>query len=127
MDLAKLLRFLHDVRVKWYDIGIQLNISTGTLDAIRQENHSDCGKCLREMVKDWLNRKAPQATFDDLIDALTSEPVGENTLAENTRHLDVAITSEAGIHNALYIVLYTEITMIIHHVLLLACTKLVHT
>lgn len=117
MDLAKLLRFLHDVRVKWYDIGIQLNISTGTLDAIRQENQSDCGKCLREMVKDWLNRKYPQATFDALIDALTSEPVGENTLAENTRYLDVAITSEAGIHNTLQYCTQYEITMIVHHVL----------
>ena len=100
MDLTKLLRFLHDARVKWYDIGIQLNISTSTLDAIRQENHSDCGKCLQEMVKHWLNRKFPQATFDALIDALTSEPVGEIILAEKTRYLDVVITSEAGIHSS---------------------------
>lgn len=98
MDLAKLLRFLYDVRAKWYDIGIQLNISTGTLDAIRQENYSDCGKCLREMMKHWLNRKSLLATFDALIDALTSEPVGENTLAETTRYLDlVVVTSEEGI------------------------------
>ena len=100
MDLAKLLRFLNDARAKWYDIGIQLNISTGTLDAINQENRSDCSKCLREMVKHWLNRKSPRATFDALIDALTSDPVGENTLAEKTRYLDVAITSEAGIYSS---------------------------
>ena len=93
MDLSRLLRLLHDVRAKWYDIGIQLNISMGTLDAIRAE-HSECGKCLCEMLKYWLNSKSQQATFDALIEALSSEPVGENTLAENTRDLHLTVTSE---------------------------------
>ena len=95
MDLAKLQRLLHDVRVKWYDIGIQLNISTDTLDAIRTEN-PEYGKCLREMLKHWLSSKSQQATFEALVEALSSEPVGENTLAENTRYLHLTVAPEAG-------------------------------
>ena len=88
MNLKRLLRLLHDVRVKWYDIGIQLDISTGTLDAIKAQ-YIECGKCLREMLKQWLHSK--EAIIDDLLEALSSEPVGENVLAENTRHLNLTI------------------------------------
>ena len=95
MDLRRLLRLLHDVRAKWYDIGIQLSISIGTLDAIKAE-HSECGKCLCEMLKYWLNTQQP--TFDALIEALSSEPVGENTLAENTRDLHLTVTSDEGMY-----------------------------
>ena len=93
MDLAKLQRLLHDVRSKWYNIGVQLNINTGTLDAIRREWY-DCGDCLREMIKHWLSSGYP--TIDALMEALSSEPVGENKLAENTRHLDLTVTAAAG-------------------------------
>ena len=90
-----LLRLLHEVRAKWYDIGIQLDISTGTLDAIKTQ-HSKIGICLREMLKYWLSHKSKKATFDALIEALASDPVGENTLAENTRHINPFLTSDNG-------------------------------
>ena len=106
MDLRRLLRLLHDVRAKWYDIGIQLSISIGTLDAIKAE-HSECGKCLCEMLKYWLNTQ--QATFDALIEALSSEPVGENTLAENTRDLHLTVTSEKG---TVSLYSYTDIVLV---------------
>lgn len=66
-----------------YAIGIQLNISTGTLDAIKVSS-THCGICLQEMLKFWLSSKSHNATLDDLLEALTSDPVGENTLAERT-------------------------------------------
>ena len=97
-----LLNLLHEVRVKWYAIGIQLNISTGTLDTIKVSS-TDCGICLQEMLKFWLSSRSHNATLDDLLEALTSDPVGENTLAERTRHLQLTLnTQEAGMQ--LYLV-----------------------
>ena len=87
---------LYQVRAKWYDIGVQLDICTGTLDAIKVQN-GELGVCLREMLNHWLKNKSQEATFDALIEALASEPVGENTLAENTRHLHLTVSSEEGI------------------------------
>lgn len=98
MNLKMLVRMLHEVRAKWYDIGIQLDISTGTLDAIKVQN-SESGSCLREMLNYWLRNKSKKAIFDALIEALASEPVGENTLAENTSHLYLTVTSEEGKYN----------------------------
>ena len=96
MDIKMLLRLLHDVRSKWYNIGIELDISTGTLDAIKAQN-SDCDGYLREMIKHWLSMKSHKATFDDIVEALSSELVGEMALAENTRSLQLTLTSSKGI------------------------------
>ena len=74
-------QLLNEVKAKWYDIGIQLDISPGTLDAIKSECHGELGACLREMGKHWINTDE-NATYDALEEALSSGPVGENVLAD---------------------------------------------
>ena len=81
-DLGPLQEVLHDVRSKWYDIGIQLKVSIGTLDTIKA-NAGDDKECLREMLKEWLKRLSPLPTNNSLITALQSRTVGENRLAKD--------------------------------------------
>ena len=106
MNLKMLLNLLHEVRAKWYAIGIQLDISTGTLDAIKASN-TDCGVCLQEMIKHWLSTKSHNATSDALLEALVSDTVGENTLAEKARHLHLTLNPHEG---GIYII----ITKLVH-------------
>ena len=42
-----------DVRAKWYDIGMQLQVNIGTLKAI-EKWYSDPSDCLREILTTWL-------------------------------------------------------------------------
>ena len=51
--LRLIMKELNVVRVKWINIGLQLCVSVGTLDAIKKQcnDHSDC---LRETLTTWL-------------------------------------------------------------------------
>ena len=49
-DLPVVMEELNDTRVKWYDIGLQLRMNVGTLDAIK-EQYDDPSHCLREALK----------------------------------------------------------------------------
>lgn len=75
---------LYSVRSKWYDIGVELEISHYTLDAIQKEK-SDIKDCLTEMLKIWLSNTSPPPTWSGLIQALSSEPVAESRIAEDIR------------------------------------------
>ena len=48
---------LNSVRAKWYDIGMQLGVSIGSLDGIKKQ-YNDPSDCLREFLlvkQDWLH------------------------------------------------------------------------
>ena len=80
-DLGQVLEAVMDVAAHWYPLGLQLNVTTGTLDRIRKQ-FSDPRDQLMEMLKDWLN------TDDDpqwrtLINALRSRSVDARRLAGN--------------------------------------------
>ena len=64
-----------DYRARWKFIGIQLDIDTGTLDAIEK----DCktvDDCLLRMIKDWLrNSPRPTLTRESIRVALRSKHV----------------------------------------------------
>ena len=64
---------------EWYDLGLQLKVRTGTLDAIRAEFNAPKHK-LREMLKAWLN-SGDNPSWKTLIDALSSRMVGASQLA----------------------------------------------
>jgi len=53
-DLKLLVELLHPVRAKWYDIGLQLGLRSGDLDAINKDSPIDCSASCREMLKRWL-------------------------------------------------------------------------
>lgn len=71
---------LNDTRVKWYDIGLQLRMSVGILDAIK-EQYDDPSHCLRETLKTWLKTCPSPPTWKNIVDTLRRSTVGEVRLA----------------------------------------------
>ena len=86
LTLKEARRLLYSVRIKWYSIGVELEIRTGELDTIRA-TYSDPGECLTEMLKIWLKSINPLPTWKALKDALAAKPVDEEALAEQSKAL----------------------------------------
>ena len=83
-DLSEVRGALYQVCAKWYDIGIELKLSVGTLNAIR-EDLPRVADCLRETCTHWLKRIDPRPSWEALTKALESPPVGEGHLAQQLR------------------------------------------
>ena len=81
-DLRVVMKELNAVRAKWNNIGVQLGVSVGTLDAIR-EKYSDPSDCLRETLTAWLKSSIPNEWMN-VVDALNV--VGEAKLAAELEH-----------------------------------------
>ena len=75
---------LFEARTKWYVIGIELKLSLGTLNIIR-EDFPRAPDCLREMCIDWLKRIDPSPSWEALDKALESSVVEEGHLAQQLR------------------------------------------
>ena len=75
-DFKDVQAALWDARDKWYNIGVQLNMSIASLDAIRRENRDNPDTCFNEMLSNWLRNGRPPLTWNNLADALRSRPVG---------------------------------------------------
>ena len=80
-NLRVLTKELHNVRAKWYNIGVQLGVSVGTLKAIEKQYY-DPTDCLRETLTTWL--KSSNSTWSNIVDALNV--VGEVRLAADLQH-----------------------------------------
>ena len=78
-DLQCVRREIFSINHKWYDVGLELKIVFTTLDNIKA-NFSETGKCLTEMLKHWL-KNTSDPSWSGLVEALSSEPVGEKRLA----------------------------------------------
>ena len=70
-----------EARAKWYNIGLQLKIGAGTLDAIERDSHSIDDQ-FRVMLSTWLRRDEPRPTLSLLANALRSPMVGYQHLAQ---------------------------------------------
>lgn len=79
-DLRYVLEELVDKSVPWYQLGLQLGVTTGRLDRIR-EQFSDPRDLLMKMLKTWL--KGPNCLWNILVEALRSRSVGASRLAED--------------------------------------------
>ena len=66
------LTFPH--RANWRQIGIQLHISVGTIDAI-EANRRKVEDCLTDIILHWLRNTKPKPTRDALNKALQSKLV----------------------------------------------------
>ena len=75
-DLHILMKELNNVRANWNNIGLQLGVNIGTLDAIKKQ-YNDPSDCLRETLTTWLKSSHP--TWSNIVDAL--RVVGEMRLA----------------------------------------------
>lgn len=73
---------MHEARLKWYDLGLELDISDVELDVIAKKFNSDPDVCLREMLKVWLRFVNNPPTWKMIANALTSKVVDELALAK---------------------------------------------
>ena len=71
------LEELNDVRAKWYNIGVQLGVSVGTLKAIEKQYLNIPTDCLRETLTTWLKSYPLFPTWSKVVDTLRSRTVGE--------------------------------------------------
>lgn len=78
LTLKQVRNFLYLVRLKWYDIGLELEIKIEDLDEIKAVNHNDPSKCLTEMIKVWLTL---EPTWEALADALQAKAIKEIALS----------------------------------------------
>ena len=67
-DLGIVLTELYPVRDKWYNIGLQLNVSVVELQRIESEYKNDHTTCLRQMLIKWL--ELGRANWRSLCEAL---------------------------------------------------------
>ena len=75
----------HVRTVKWFQLGIQLEVDTVSLKEIHQEC-SDIDQRRTKMYDEWLRTK-PEASFLQLINALRSCAVQEHTIAYNLEQI----------------------------------------
>ena len=80
-DLCLVQNTIWMARAKWYNIGLNLNIHMGTLDAIKKDN-DDSDDRFRAMLITWLKTVQPKPTWEALAEALRSPSVGYEQLAE---------------------------------------------
>ena len=83
-DLRLLHNELHLVSDKWFPLGVQLQVPTATLRCIRSDFRT-VADCLLEMLTVWLQCTNSPPTWDILIEALESPPMGERHLAQQLR------------------------------------------
>ena len=81
-DLRDVQKVVWEARSRWYNMGLKLGTSPGTLNAIRLTERDDPDLCITHMIKDWLNNGNPQPTWAAVAKALKSPIVGYGYLAE---------------------------------------------
>ena len=82
ISLKNLRNFLYPIRLKWYDLGIELDVPGEELDEIKSKNKDDHGACLRDMITARLKFKDDPLTWGHLADALKARAINELELAE---------------------------------------------
>ena len=78
--LVYILRATWEGRNKWKIIGIELGIPPDTLEAISRDHPQSINNCFLEMISEWL-RNSREPTWEDLISALKSPLVEQQTLS----------------------------------------------
>ena len=81
-NLVSVQRAVWEGRAEWYNIGLELGLTAGTLDAIKQTNHHDADNCFRATLKKWLSRGDLCPSWSTLAASLRAPPVGLEYLAE---------------------------------------------
>jgi hypothetical protein len=80
-DLVPVRTFLLNVRLKWYDIGLELGVKEIDLEEIKLQYGNKSAECLREMIKKWLKFFPDRPTWGKLATALEAPAVDEPELA----------------------------------------------
>ena len=78
---------LHEVRDKWYNLGVQLNMKTSDLNAIQIQYMNNLDNCLLHMLSSWLDKTEPSPpSWQRVVDALCCAPVNRPLIAEQIRN-----------------------------------------
>lgn len=80
--MATLTNELWTVRSKFYNLGMNLGIDRGTLDVATKLKDDDAAFNL--IIKTWLQKSTPQPTWRAMIQALRSNNLKEDALANDT-------------------------------------------
>lgn len=86
-DLASIQGAIWEGRAKWYNIGLELGLTAGTLDAIQQTNHHIVDDCFRATLKEWLSRSDLKPSLKSLANALVACSVGLAQLTEELSNI----------------------------------------
>lgn len=88
LSLKEVRNYLYSVRLKWLDIGVELEVDETELKAIRKRCREDPGDCLLEMIGEWLRSvDGPvRPTWKALAEALRAKAVNERALADESRY-----------------------------------------
>ena len=73
------------IPAKWRLVGVQLELSTGTLDSIQTENAGKPNGCIHsfeQVFTEWKRLGTRPHTWETIIDALRTQAVGEIALAD---------------------------------------------
>ena len=79
-DLEQVYEAVYDASPKWFNIGLALKVPVPTLERIEKKTN-DLGAKLREMLMTWLQTNT-EATWQDIVGALSRKTVGFTTLAK---------------------------------------------
>ena len=72
-DFKNLYNGLYEIRSKWKQLGVELGVSLGTIESIKDRCHKP-EDCFYEMLHEWL--KSGNATCECLLDSLRQPTVG---------------------------------------------------
>ena len=75
---------LHDVRAKWRELGINLEVEGPDLDAIEMNAGNSVQRMLEEMLRKWYNSAAVR-TWPQVIEALDRPNIAQRRLAVQLR------------------------------------------
>ena len=85
-DLSTVVNELHEVRAKWYHLGVELNMRPSDLDPIQIQCLNNPDDCLLKLLSVWLTRTDPSPpSWERVADALSSPAIDRPTLAERIR------------------------------------------
>ncbi len=79
-DVLTVLEELRNVRAKWEYIGLGLDVTPGTLEAIKHEHRDSALDCLKEVLREWL-KSIPGPSWEGLVQVLRRPAIGEQSLA----------------------------------------------
>ena len=87
---------LHEVRAKWYHLGVQLNMRPSDLDPIQIQCLNNPDDCLLKLLSVWLTRTDPSPpSWERVVDALSSPAIDRPTVAERIRRTYCSQSSDA--------------------------------
>ena len=79
---------------KWMEIGIQLDIPQGRLEAFRQKHQGDSNRILIDVFSYWEKQPGDKPkTWSTVINVLKTPSVGEHTLARALESTPTSTTS----------------------------------